>query len=123
MFCESMISRTAFCSFSLISGRCVIPYASARNNVPNPCEYIGPCVDEAATAMKPDCDVFAITYTSALSICAPNGPRPGLDPDDMNANPQRLVTAILPRYAPLPKEPSELWLRPSHARPLAIALS
>ena len=97
MFCVSMISRTAFCSFSRISGRCVIPYASARNNVPNPCEYIGPCVDDAATAMKPDGDVLSITYTSALSICAPYGPRPGLEPDAMNASPPRLVTAMLPR--------------------------
>ena len=32
----------------------------------------------------------------------------GLDPDDMNAKPATLVTAMLPRYVKLPKEPSAL---------------
>ncbi len=78
--------------------------------MPNPCEYIGPWVDEAITAMKPEGDVLSITYTNALSICAPYGPRPGLDPDAMNARPATLVTAMLPRYVPPPNEPSAFWV-------------
>ena len=61
LFWVSMISCTALRSFSRISGRCVMPYASARNSVPKPCEYIGPCVEEPDTVMKPDGDVFCIT--------------------------------------------------------------
>ena len=61
LFWVSTMSWIDAWSFSRISGRRDIPYASARKRAPKPCEYIGPCVPAFWIAMKPEGVVLSIT--------------------------------------------------------------